>query len=659
MNISDIVKLAMSIGLKKKVLGGYFFMSAMIFGILALVGFNFMNIKAKYDAMNAMSNDIQLITQLKADINGIRAGFLRMAIAKDPDIWDNQEAVISMYSEKSDENLAKLKQGRYKEKINEIEKTWTPFKETIFKELMPLVRSGRVAEAMSILGTVQAERSKAFMGVANEIIEASRKEFVQNTETIKKEIRTTVIAVVSVVFAVFAVAFIFSFWFINKFVIKVLHDISSSAERVAEGELTVNVQAKTGDEFGMLATDVNRIIRSMRVMVRDVANKTVNILQDGTSLTIYGKDVSQQVDMDLERTTAAACATEEMSSTIGDIALNINTASQAAERARNAASQGKNMIDKTVSSIDVVNTQIENASDKVRDLAEFSKKIDEIVVMIKDIADQTNLLALNAAIEAARAGEQGRGFAVVADEVRKLAQRTTNATVEINNILSSIHSGTVDTTNIMDAAVEKAKAARDITAHLDKAFLEIYESFEKVSDMVHQVVTATNEQSATATDISGNLSNIVEDAKRTSEIIKNMASSFDKFNVNAKEFLKLLNNFKDPKLRIGIVKADCVLWLHRVMDLLEDRETLYAPEEFDVRKCRVGQWYHGEGRELYGRYKSFKDMDAPHNRLHDIGHKAFEAYKKGDKAAIKQYLTEAGPVVDEIVGILTRLESEV
>jgi methyl-accepting chemotaxis protein len=653
-----LINRLLSISLKKKVLMGYIFMSILIFGIIGLIGINFFKAKARYDAMNAMSNDIQLITQLKADINGIRAAFLRMAIARDPDVWENQEGVIAFYSEKSDENLSKLKQGAYKDKIGEIEKTWVPFRETMLKELVPLVRSGRVSEAMNILGTVQAERSKAFMGVANEIIESSRKQFVQDTETINKEIKTTMTTVVIIIVAVFAVAFIFSFWFINRYVIGVLHGISLSAEKVAKGDLTVKVESETGDEFGKVANDVTGIIKAMRYVMRDVANKTVHILKDAASLTLYGKDVSQRVDRDLERTTTAATATEEMSSTIGDIARNINVASQAAENAMNVSLKGKGMINETVSSIDGVNTQIEMASDKVRDLAEFSKKIDEIVVMIKDIADQTNLLALNAAIEAARAGEQGRGFAVVADEVRKLAQRTTNATAEINNILSSIHNGTISATDMMDVAVEKIKATAAIARHLDESFAEIHNSFQRVADMVHQIVTATEEQSATVTEISTNLTNIAEDAKESSMAVKDMTASFNKFGADAKEFLKLLDGFYDPKMKIGVTKADYVLWLYRIMDLIDARDISMNIDELQADKSRMGKWLYGEGKEFFGNLGAFREIESPHKRLHELGFNAYKAAQSGDKEAVKKYIADSVKLIDEIISILTRLESE-
>jgi methyl-accepting chemotaxis protein len=657
--MKGLINRLLSISLKKKVLMGYIFMSALIFGIIGIIGINFLNIKSRYDSMNAMNNDIQLINQLKADINGIRAAFLRMAIAKDPDVWENQEGVIASISEAIDENMSKLKKGIFREKIGEMEKDLNLFTGTISKELVPLVKDGKASDALKILGTVQAERSKVFIGITNEIIESSRKQSVLNMENINREIKTTITTVIVIVVALFAVAFVFSFWFINRYVIGVLHGISSSAEKVAKGDLTVKVESKTGDEFGKVADDVTSIIKAMRYVMRDVANKTVHILKDATNLTLYGKDVSHRVDNDLERTTTAATATEEMSSTIGDIARNINVASQAAENAMNVSLKGKGMIDETVSSIDGVNTQIGMASDKVRDLSEFSKKIDDIVVMIKDIADQTNLLALNAAIEAARAGEQGRGFAVVADEVRRLAQRTTNATAEINNILRAIHTGTISATDMMDVAVEKINATAAIARRLDESFGDIHSSFQRVADMVHQIVMATEEQSATVTEISTNLTNIAEDAKESSHSVKDMTASFNKFGVNAKEFLKLLDGFYDPKMKIGVTKADYVLWLYRIVDLIDARDISMNMDELQADKSRMGKWYYGEGREFFGSLGAFREIGSPHRRLHELGLNAYEAARRGDRESVKKHVSEMVKLVDEIISILTRLEADV
>ncbi|MFN3396223.1 MAG: methyl-accepting chemotaxis protein [Thermodesulfovibrionales bacterium] len=654
--MKGLINQLLSISLKKKVLMGYIFMSFLIIGILGFIGINFMSIKSNYDSMIALSNDIQLITQLKADINGIRAAFLRMSLAKELDVWEKQEDVIAMYSEKSDENISELSQGTYRERIREMEKTWIPFKETINKELIPLVKTGRASEAINILGTVQAERSKQFMGIANEIIDDSRNRFIQYKENINKQIKATITTVIVVIIVLFSVAFITSFWFINRYVVGVLHRIGDSAEKVANGDLTIRVEAETGDEFGKLAKDVTEIIKTMRHVLRDVADKTVYILKEVISPTIFGKEVSLKIERDLERTTASATATEELSSTIGDIARNIHTVAKAAEKAADISLKGKKIIDDTVISIDEVNSQIGMASENVKILSESSKKIDEIVVMIKEIADQTNLLALNAAIEAARAGEQGRGFAVVADEVRKLAQRTTNATSEINSILSLIHDGTMSVTGMMDVAVDRVKGAVERARHLNESFEEINVSFQKVTDMVHQIVTATEEQSATVVEISTNLSGLADDSRKNAESVKEMMSSFNNFSSRAKEFLRLLDRFYDPKMKIGITKADYVMWLLRLTELLDGQTSLFVPEEFQPDRSRMGKWYYGEGMEYFGNINAFKKIEAPHKRLHEIGRLAYEASQKGDREKVKMMIDDSVRLVEEIFDSLKELE---
>ena len=656
--MKTIINRVLAIKLKVKVLLGYIFMSGLIFAILALIGLNVLKTKAKYDALNDMSTDIQMITQFKSYVNGIRSAFLWGLLSNNPDILNNIEGVLAQNFEKSNETLVHLKKGRYKDKVAEIEKEWVPFIETMRNELMPLAKAGKINEALQVIKTVQTPRAQVFMEVANGLIDNSRKEFSESMEAINKEIKSTVTTVAFFIVISFSAAFVLSFWFINKYIVAVLHDISSSAEKIAGKDLTIKVEAKTADEFGELAVDVNKIILTMQTVMRDVANKTVHVLRDATSLTFHGKEVSLKVDSDLERTTAAAAATEEMSMTIGDIARSINIVSQAAESARTASSQGKEMIGETVSSIHSVNQQLDEASDKVRDLSASSKKIDGIVVMIKDIADQTNLLALNAAIEAARAGEQGRGFAVVADEVRKLAQRTANATYEINNILHSIHSGTVEATDIMVVAVEKAKATGESASRLDGAFRAISDSFRKVTDMVLQVVSASEEQSATATEISSNLTNIADDARESSRTVKAMATSFEKFSSDAKEFLQLLDGFKEPRMRIGVLKADYVLWLHRILEFLDAKHALVSFDELQAERSRMGQWLYGEGKDLYGRSDSFREVEAAHRRLHELGTKAYAAAQKGDRDVVKATILSAMESVDGIISLLAGLESE-
>jgi methyl-accepting chemotaxis protein len=211
---------------------------------------------------------------------------------------------------------------------------------------------------------------------------------------------------------------------------------------------------------------------------------------------------------------------------------------------------------------------------------------------------------------------------------------------------------------MMDVAVQKVRSTSDIAKRLDESFMEIYGSFQKVADMVHQIVTATEEQSATVTEISTNLTSIAEDAKESSKAVKEMTASFNKFGANAKEFLKLLDGFYDPKLKIGIAKADYVLWLYRLMDLIDGHDVSMNLDELHADKSRMGKWYYGEGREFFGSLEAFRQAESPHKRLHELGLNAYESANRGDRESVKTCIAESMRLVDEIISILTKLETE-
>ena len=428
--------------------------------------------------------------------------------------------------------------------------------------------------------------------------------------------------------------------------------------RVGEGYTDTSLAIEGKDEIAQMSQNVDKVIRYFSKMVNGIITASGKIMPAVDVLKQRAEATSEGAQNQSGQAHQIATAAEQMSQTIVDIAKNASAASETASEAMEIVEGGKQITDMAEVTINEVNTSTGELASMVGSLNGRVGEIGDIVTVIKDIADQTNLLALNAAIEAARAGEQGRGFAVVADEVRKLAQRTTTATADINNVLGAIHKGTVDATGMMDIAVEKAKNTSEYAQRLDRAFREIQESFQKVSDMVHQVVTATEEQSATATEISGNLSTIAEDAKESTVTVKNMALSFNKFSAGAKEFLKLLDGFNDPKMKVGVLKSDYVLWLHRLLEAVGTADASITPEELYADKSRMGRWYWGEGKQAFGDLPAFRELEAPHRQLHELGTEAYEASRGGDHERATRCLAEAVGLIDRIVALLDRLESE-
>lgn len=227
------------------------------------------------------------------------------------------------------------------------------------------------------------------------------------------------------------------------------------------------------------------------------------------------KDVENRTAADLERKSyleervhQIATAMEEMSATVNDVARNTTHASEASNTVVENAMQGKDVVNQAAQGMQNVAQTVRASAEIMDKLGEKSNEIGRIITVIDDIAGQTNLLALNAAIEAARAGEQGRGFAVVADEVRKLAERTSTATKEIGAMIKDIQSQTADAVSAMDRGRKEAEAGEVSSHQAEEALVRIVDDINRVKDMVAQIATAAEEQAMTSTDITKNLDEI-------------------------------------------------------------------------------------------------------------------------------------------------------
>ena len=233
-----------------------------------------------------------------------------------------------------------------------------------------------------------------------------------------------------------------------------------------------------------------------------------------------------------------------MSATSADIAQNCQIAAEGAQRATKAAQLGAVVVDKTVVVMGQIADKVQQSAQTVEALGERSDQIGAIIGTIEDIADQTNLLALNAAIEAARAGEQGRGFAVVADEVRALAERTTRATREIGEMIKAIQNETRDAVAAMEQGVQQVESGTVEAAKSGQALQEIMQQINDVSMQVNQIATAAEEQTATTKEISSNMIQITEVVHQTSHGAHESATTASQLHGNAEELQRLVRQFK-------------------------------------------------------------------------------------------------------------------
>jgi len=332
---------------------------------------------------------------------------------------------------------------------------------------------------------------------------------------------------------------------IYKTLILPLKRIIVVAKGIAGGDLRQNIVSDSNDEVGELLMSMKLMQARLQTVIGKLTEVSNDVTQDAIILSSSSTRTLDMMNQQQVETELVATAMNEMSATVSEVARNTEEAALAAVEANDNADNGKMIVGRVRNSISQLVTEVESTADAITDLEEKSDDIHSIMGVIHGIADQTNLLALNAAIEAARAGEQGRGFAVVADEVRTLASRTQDATKEINHVIEELRNGINHAVHVMNKG---RKQAYDAIAQSDEAGSSldaISESVTKISEMNTQIATAATEQSSVAEEMNRNVVNIsqmtvttVETAhynsdtgKRLAALAADMQGQFDSFDL--------------------------------------------------------------------------------------------------------------------------------
>ncbi|MFQ5328864.1 MAG: methyl-accepting chemotaxis protein [Thermodesulfobacteriota bacterium] len=311
-----------------------------------------------------------------------------------------------------------------------------------------------------------------------------------------------------------------------------------------EGDLTKRVDIVSKDEIGELAHHFNSFVDQLEGMIGDISTNTRTLADSSSQLFETSGKISSGSESQSEKTTQVAAASEEMSATIVEVSRNATIAAQAAGEANEAANDGANIVSMTIESMNGIAMSARESSAIIATLGNSSQEIDKIIKVIEDIADQTNLLALNAAIEAARAGEQGRGFAVVADEVRKLAERTTKATKEIGSMITSIQSETETALTSMESEVKVVEEGVARAQHAGESLTKIASEVENVTTMIKQIASATEEQSTAADIISGDIETVASITRTITDGSHEINGASDEIAQRANALKQMVGAFK-------------------------------------------------------------------------------------------------------------------
>ncbi|UVL45302.1 methyl-accepting chemotaxis protein [Pseudomonas moraviensis] len=335
-------------------------------------------------------------------------------------------------------------------------------------------------------------------------------------------------------------------WLVGHGIARPLKQMVAMLDDIAQGEgdLTRRLSSDRSDELGSIAKGFNTFLAKLQAMITQV----VTSVQSVSDSSEHTADIAIRTNIGVQKQMAeidqVATAVQEMTATAQDVARNATQAAQAASHADQAASQGMQIVRDTSNSIGVLAVEIGKAVDVVQTLAKDSENINAILTAIRGIAEQTNLLALNAAIEAARAGEQGRGFAVVADEVRNLAQKTQKATEEIQAMIQQLQQGTRDVVRVMEDSQSRTDESVQHAAKAAEALETITQAVSVINDMNTQIASAAEEQSAVADDINRNVINIGQVANEVAGGADESSSASAGLTKLAEQQRRLINQFK-------------------------------------------------------------------------------------------------------------------
>ena len=370
-----------------------------------------------------------------------------------------------------------------------------------------LSRNNQVDELRTLVNTDLLNNSEAINTVLNRLLEINTQQTLDTNQQAAEEYSSAFNLTVTLLVIATGLTLLFA-WLLTNSITKPIANALSAAEEIAEGNLTRPIMVDGEDEAGRLLAAMAKMQEKLRDTLQRISGSATQLASAAEELNSVTDESARGLTQQNNEIEQAATAVNEMTSAVEEVARNAVSTSEASKNATTSAGDGRDLVQETVSAIERMSADVQSTATLIGDLANESRDIGKVLDVIRGLADQTNLLALNAAIEAARAGEAGRGFAVVADEVRALAHRTQQSTSEIERMIGSIQSGTEHAVDSMRNSTERAESTLNIARGAGMSLDTINSAIVEINERNLVIASAAEEQAQVAREVDRNLVNI-------------------------------------------------------------------------------------------------------------------------------------------------------
>ncbi|MGC5699922.1 methyl-accepting chemotaxis protein [Pseudomonas sp. NFXW11] len=377
----------------------------------------------------------------------------------------------------------------------------------IEERMKSLSRANQVDDLRNLLNTELLNNSEAMNTVLNRLLEINTQQTLDTNQKAAEQYSSAFSLVVTLLLLATGLTLLFA-WLLTRSITLPIANALNAAEQIAEGNLTRPIKVDGSDEAGRLLQAMAKMQDKLRDTLQRISGSATQLASAAEELNCVTEESARGLTQQNNEIEQAATAVNEMTSAVEEVARNAVSTSEASKNATSSAGDGRDLVQETVAAIERMSADVQSTAGLIGDLANESRDIGKVLDVIRGLADQTNLLALNAAIEAARAGEAGRGFAVVADEVRALAHRTQQSTSEIERMIGSIQGGTEHAVDSMRNSTERAESTLNIARGAGLSLDTINSAIIEINERNLVIASAAEEQAQVAREVDRNLVNI-------------------------------------------------------------------------------------------------------------------------------------------------------